>query len=121
MTASASSTPATVRPSYTGPVPSASLTYVPASSSAAATGDEHLAAAGALAESDSGDGSKFASDLTSLERNSYIIMGLLGGVIVLLLAVVGISFKAARANRRYQPLVPVVGLKEFEMGRSYDG
>ena len=49
-------------------------------------------------------------------------MGLLGGVIVLLLAVVGISFKAARANRRYQPLVPAIGgLKEFEMGRSYDG
>ena len=112
-----------MRPSYTGPVPSASLTYVPASSSAAATaGDEHLAAAGALAESDSEDGSKLASDLSSLERNSYIIMGLLGGVIVLLLAVVGISFKAARANRRYQPLVPAIGgLKEFEMGRSYDG
>ncbi|RPD60484.1 acid protease [Lentinus tigrinus ALCF2SS1-7] len=121
LTASHTSTPATVRPSYTGQVPSVSLTYVPESSTASAAGNTHLAAAGALAESDSnsGQGGK-PVDLSGLERNSYIIMGLLSGVIVLLLAVVGMSVKAARANRRYEPLVPPVGVKGFEMDRPYD-
>ncbi|RDX52206.1 acid protease [Lentinus brumalis] len=116
-TASLSSIPATVRPSYTGKLTPASFTYISQSTSAAA-GDVHLAAAAALAASGS-EGSVI--DLASLERNSYIIMGLLGGVIVLLLEVVGVSLKAARANRRYEPLVPPVGSsKAFEAAMPYD-
>lgn len=124
ITAPYSSIPATIRPSYTALVKSASLTYIPESTAhPSASADARLAAAGALAESEAGsDGGSV--DLSGLERNSYIIMGLLGAVIVLLLAVVAVSLKAARANRRYEPLVggAVPSAKAFySQDRPYDG
>ncbi|KAM5536097.1 hypothetical protein V8D89_010196 [Ganoderma adspersum] len=48
-----------------------------------------------------GDGT---ADLSTLERNSYIIMGLLGGVIVLVVGVVVMLVQSRRATRGYAPI-----------------
>lgn len=49
----------------------------------------------------SGDGTV---DLSTLERNSYIIMGLLGGAIVLLIGVAVMLVQSRRATRGYAPI-----------------
>lgn len=44
------------------------------------------------------------ADLSTLERNSYVIMGLLGGVIVLLVGVAVMLVQSRRATRGYAPI-----------------
>ena len=63
--------------------------------------------AGALAQDDvtSSVSGVPTSDVRSLERNSYIIIGLLGGVILLLGVLGAFVVRLNRANKGYTPLV----------------
>ncbi|KAH9903455.1 aspartic peptidase domain-containing protein [Cubamyces lactineus] len=106
-----SDSPAALTSAQDGSIP-ASVASATASPSATATsssaqgadaqGDVRLA--GALSE-DGNDASK-SVDLSTLTRNSYIILGLLAAVLVTLVAVVALVTKASRANKGYRA-VPV--------------
>ena len=60
--------------------------------------------AGNLAANVETSGSEGMADLSTLERNSYIIMGLLGGAIVLLIGVVAMLVQSRQATRGYAPI-----------------
>ncbi|KAI9056704.1 hypothetical protein FKP32DRAFT_1748593 [Trametes sanguinea] len=75
-----------------------------ATATSAARPNADLAVAGAASESDSSN-----VDLSSLTRNSYIILGLLAAVLVMLLVTVALMVKANRANVGYRA-VPATNL-----------
>ncbi|KAI0325498.1 hypothetical protein GY45DRAFT_1260736, partial [Cubamyces sp. BRFM 1775] len=84
---------------------SPSVTATSSSSAQAADvqgGDVRLA--GALSED--GDDASKPVDLSTLTRNSYIILGLLAAVLIMLVAVVALVTKGSRANKGYRA-VPV--------------
>ena len=60
--------------------------------------------AGNLAANVETSGNDGTADLSTLERNSYIIIGLLGGAIVLLIGVVAILVQSNQATRGYAPI-----------------
>ena len=97
-------TAGTMRPTYTGIAASVSLTSADnsAATSVSANANVNAAVAGALASDDGTSGS--GVNLSALMRNSWIIIGMLGGVLVLLLAVLVSTSKANRRTREYRPL-----------------
>ncbi|KAI0333921.1 acid protease [Cubamyces sp. BRFM 1775] len=116
---SATATTATTGlPDFTGSVAPASLTSVDdpiptsgataaASPSGSAIPEADTRIAGALSED--GDSSAKHVDLSTLTCNSYIILGLLAGVLIMLAVVVALVVKANRANKGYRA-VPNTGI-----------
>ncbi|KAI0664358.1 aspartic peptidase domain-containing protein [Cubamyces menziesii] len=117
---------ATALPDFTGSAAPASLTSVddPFSASGAsaaawpsgsAISEADARIAGALSED--GDSSADPLNLSTLTRNSYIILGLLAGVLIMLIVVIALVVKANRANKGYRAVpntgFPVAG-KVFE-------
>ncbi|KAI9056706.1 acid protease [Trametes sanguinea] len=96
---------ATVTSSYTGI----------ATATSAVGPNADLAVAGAASESDSDSSNKV--DLSGLTRNSYIILGLLAAVLVMLLVTVVLMVKANRANVGYRA-VPATNLAR---GKQFGG
>ncbi len=98
--------------SYSGPLATASITAADnekhtaaaSRSGASAATATHAALAGALAE-DSIPSSAGNTDLPGLMRNSYIGLGLLGVVLVLLIVVIGLSVTSTRPSKGYRPLM----------------
>ncbi|RDX52198.1 acid protease [Lentinus brumalis] len=98
--------------SYSGPLATASITAADnekhtaaaSGSGASAATATHAALAGALAE-DSIPSSAGNTDLPGLMRNSYIGLGLLGVVLVLLIVVIGLSVTSTRPSKGYRPLM----------------
>ncbi|RPD60497.1 acid protease [Lentinus tigrinus ALCF2SS1-7] len=86
--------------SYSGAVPTAGVTSVDNEKNSVPT---TAALAGALAE-DAASSSAGGTDLSGLMRNSYIGLGLLGAVLVLLFVVVVLSVKSNRPEKGYRPL-----------------
>ena len=97
-------TAGTVRPTYTGTVASVSLTSADSSATVtvSANASVNAAVAGAFASDDVTSAS--GVNLSALMRNSWIIIGMLGGVLVLLIAVLVSTSKANRRTREYRPL-----------------
>ncbi|KAI0329759.1 acid protease [Cubamyces sp. BRFM 1775] len=110
-------------PVYTGARPTASLTEVSAPAdatltnsvasasaftsvpSSVASGNTDAKIAGAFSEDlGASDSSSGKVDLTGLTRNTYIILGLLAAVLVVLLVTVVLMVKGNRANVAYRPV-----------------
>ncbi|KAH9893312.1 aspartic peptidase domain-containing protein [Cubamyces lactineus] len=108
---------ATGVPDFTGSAAPASLTSVDdpistsgasaaASPSGSAISEADARIAGALSED--GDSAASPANLSTLTRNSYIILGLLAGVLIMLIVVIALVVKANRANKGYRA-VPNTG------------
>ncbi|KAH9889825.1 aspartic peptidase domain-containing protein [Cubamyces lactineus] len=104
-------------PYFTGNAAPVSLTSVddpistPGASAAAspsrsAISEADARIAGALSQD--GDSSASPVNLSALTRNSYIILGLLVGVLIMLIIVIALVMKANRANKGYR-VVPDTG------------
>ena len=96
---------------YTGTSPSLSLveasvtataTSQPTASEFVDASDNSATIAGAIAEDGATPSTLGKMDLSGLLRNSYIILGLLTVVLVLLLVSVALIVKASRANVGYR-------------------
>ena len=104
----------TARPTFTGSTASVSLTSADDTASATATGassadakaaDSKAAVAGALSEDD--DETITSDDWVDprdLLRNSWIIIGMLAGMLLLLIGIMAMLSKANRKNKGYRPL-----------------
>ena len=65
--------------------------------------------AGSVAQDDVESSAMSSSDFQTLLRNSYIIIGLLAGVLVLLLALLVMMISRSRQERKYSPLMHTGG------------
>ncbi|KAI0640059.1 aspartic peptidase domain-containing protein [Trametes polyzona] len=72
--------------------------------SSSSTGSQDLAVAGAVVEDDAGGVKLDSKHLDGLVRDSYVIIGMLARVLVLLLVVVAFSVRANRANKGYREI-----------------
>ncbi|KAI0649719.1 aspartic peptidase domain-containing protein [Trametes meyenii] len=79
---------------------SASSSSVTDALAAVDTGSDRVA--GALSFDSESDASSSKVDLSPLTRNTYIILGLLAGVVLLLLVVVVLTVRASRENKGYR-------------------
>ncbi|KAI0926033.1 hypothetical protein AcW1_008309 [Taiwanofungus camphoratus] len=105
---------ATSSPVTTASVPHSSSASASASSSTASADPKKLNADLAAAAASSFSPSSSPVDLSGLTRNTYIIMGLLGGVLVLLIAVLAKMISNARANKGYREISTMRPPMHFE-------
>ncbi|EMD36871.1 hypothetical protein CERSUDRAFT_114789 [Gelatoporia subvermispora B] len=96
------------------------------SSSSSSPGSSPVSDAAAVAHdaisspsSSASNGSSSSVDLSGLTRNTYIIMGLLGGVIVLLLGIAFALHKASREKRGYRPVMDPLSKPYESYSESY--
>ncbi|KAH9934492.1 aspartic peptidase domain-containing protein [Epithele typhae] len=82
----------------------ASATATGDSLAATATDTFAVLAAAAASTSDAASGPVYGPNWSVLVRNSYIIMALLAGVVILLLAVLALVVRANRRTREYRPI-----------------
>ncbi|TCD64731.1 hypothetical protein EIP91_003687 [Steccherinum ochraceum] len=100
-------TTSTVSPTTTLSTTPTASTSSSTSASGALQSPDVDAVAGALADSD--DDSSLHDEYNTLKLNSYIIIGLLAGVIVLLLALLIMMISRSRQERKYSPLMHTGG------------